>query len=111
MAGFEVQEAGTAPEVLRALDQRRPDVLVASLDLPPHGAYSLLKTIRNQPGQPRALPALGLTDEGGAAGRESSAGVDFEDYQRKFDWEGMTRSIARLAAASGERTAELEEVR
>ena len=110
MAGFEVIEAASAPEVLRLLDQRQADVLLTSLDLPPHGGHALLETIRHQPGQER-LPAIGLTDENSPEGKGSSS-LDFEDYQRKFDWDGMVRSIGRLAMNSSRQdTAMLEEVR
>ncbi|HEY3742180.1 MAG TPA: chemotaxis protein CheW, partial [Bryobacteraceae bacterium] len=97
MAGFEVSEAASAPEVLRALDLRQADVVVASLDVPPHGAYSLLDSIRRQPGHER-LPVIGLTDGGDAAsGVRGSGQTEFEDCQRKFDWEGMVRAIRGVA--------------
>ena len=112
MAGFEVVEAGSAPEVLRALDQRQADVLLSALDLPPHGGHSLLESIRHRHGV-QQLPAIGLLDEGGVAGK-GMAKVDFEDYQQKFDWEGMARAISRLASSTRSGDAapvELAEVR
>jgi two-component system, chemotaxis family, sensor kinase CheA len=95
MAGYEVIEAASAPEVLRALEHNHADILLASLDLPPTGAYKLLETVRRQSGQ-RSLPAIALLDAGG--GRGANPEFDFEDYQQKFDWEGMVRSIGNLAA-------------
>ena len=109
MAGYEVMEAASAPEVLRALDQRQADVLLSSVDLPPNGGHALLETIRHQPAYQR-LPAIGLLDEGGISGKGNSS-VDFEEYQRKFDWEGMVRAIGRLALTHNQQEAELEEAR
>ena len=119
MAGFEVVEASSAPEVLRVLEQNRADVMVASLDLPPNGGFPLLEAVRRQSGQ-RNLPAIGLTEAGrGPADVPSGGQFDFQDYQKKFDWEGMARSIIKLAAGvdhtNGSKTsceeAPLQEVR
>lgn len=110
MAGFEVSEAASAPEVLRALDQRQADVVVASLDLPPHGAYSLLDSLRRQPGQERLVPVIGLTD--GETGTARGTGqTEFEDCQRKFDWDGMVRAIRSLALHAGDPAMADQEVR
>ena len=75
MAGYEVVEAASAPEVLRALEQRQADVLVSAVDLPPNGGHALLETVRHQPGFEH-LPAIGLLEEGATAAARG-AGVWF----------------------------------
>lgn len=96
MAGYAVTEAANAPEVLRALEHGQPEVLLTTLDLPPHGGYSLLETVRKQQGF-EALPAIALTETGGRPERGGPKACDFGDYQEKYNWEGAVRAIARLA--------------
>ncbi len=101
MVGHRVVEAAGVREALEKLERHPVDVLLASLDLPGREVPLLLESIRRLPAGP---PLLALTSgaEGGArpGGREGG----FDDYQSKFDREGMLRSIERLAAAV--RTAE-----
>lgn len=101
-AGYRVVEAENEQDVLRTLDQRRIDVLVASMDLTPGGGKSLLKAVREIPGL-ETLPIVSLTAGTPPPGAVHSG---FEDCLQKFDRESMVRSVARLAAA----LTELEEV-
>ncbi|WP_321476868.1 chemotaxis protein CheW [uncultured Paludibaculum sp.] len=95
-AGYQVVEAGTEQEVLRTLEQRTVNVLIASIDLPPSGGQSLLHAVRSKPGLD-TLPILALTP--GDPADTYNADPGFEEYLRKFDSESMVRSVAKLAAA------------
>jgi two-component system chemotaxis sensor kinase CheA len=95
-AGYRVVEAESEQDVLRTLDQRRIDVLVASMDLPPGGGKSLMKSVREIPGL-ETLPILSLT--AGTPPPAENRNSGFEDCLQKFDRESMVRSVARLAAA------------
>lgn len=100
MAGYQIIEAGSADEVLDLLERMRADILLCALNLPPQGGYALLDAVRRKV-QAEALPALALT----AAADRSPAGeknrqTDFEEYQPKFDWDGIAGAIARLTSAA-----------
>ncbi|MGJ5813057.1 hybrid sensor histidine kinase/response regulator [Paludibaculum fermentans] len=98
-AGYRVVEAENEQDVLRTLDQRRVDVIVASNDLPPAGGRSLLHAVREKPGL-ETLPFLTLTP--GEPPASAAGNSSFEDCLKKFDSESMVRSVARLAAALNE---------
>ncbi|MGO9896474.1 MAG: chemotaxis protein CheW [Bryobacteraceae bacterium] len=94
MAGYRVLEAASTPAALQVLAQHAADLLMASENLPPAGSAELIEAVRNQSREHR-LPAICLT----TSGAPPENGV-FEEYQRKFDWPGMLRSLERLSAAA-----------
>jgi len=94
MAGYQVVEAASAEEVLRALDQYRADAVVASSDLAPGGIQTLITDLRKKCGSEK-VPVLVLGDD---ATKRGPAG-ELEEYQSKYDWEAMVRSVERLTAA------------
>jgi len=98
MAGYQVVEVADAQEALRALDRRKIDVLVASLDLPSEGGFALLEKMHSV-SKFAGIPALALTDTAEETKRHGEHSREFEDYQVKFDRAAMLRSVARLAAA------------
>ena len=59
MAGHRVIDATDAHEAIDRLERERVDVMVAALDLPPHGGFALLAQTRGNE-KARAVPALGL---------------------------------------------------
>ncbi|MCC6590756.1 MAG: chemotaxis protein CheW [Bryobacterales bacterium] len=99
LAGYHVVEAASAHEALRLIEQDRAAMLVTSLDLPPDGAFALLDAMQQLHGN-HTIPALALTS--GQQMPVRSGAVNFADYQEKFDWQGMIRSVNRLADATAE---------
>jgi CheY-like chemotaxis protein len=98
MAGYHVIEASNAPDAFRSFNRRPADLLMTSLDLPPAGGLSLLESLRRQSGQEK-LPAVALLDDSQQRVPRQNGNVDFDEYQRKFDWEAIVDSVQRLSAA------------
>jgi CheY-like chemotaxis protein len=98
MAGYRVVEGADTTEVLRELERRKVDVVIAALDLPGGGGYDLLSRMRSAPSL-SGIPVLGLANteqEAGACGKHAP---EFEDCQVKFDLDAVVRSVASLAAS------------
>jgi two-component system chemotaxis sensor kinase CheA len=89
MAGYQVTEAQTGGEALQALERKNFNVVLASTSLPSADSSQLLDELKRRPLGER-IPVLGL----GTSSAEPHDG--FDDYQSKFDREGMLHSIARL---------------
>lgn len=100
MAGYRVVEAASSGEALRELSRRKVDVVLASLDLPGEGGADLLERMRNSPDL-TSIPAIALASTPEQTAQRRASGQDFDDYQLKFDRDGMLRSLARLSAAVG----------
>jgi two-component system chemotaxis sensor kinase CheA len=98
MAGYRVLEAANLDEVLRGLEQQPVDVLVAALDLPPHGSAALRAAMNRRP-EWQSIPILALADTAEQREAGSVGGGDFSECHMKFDRDAMLESVARLAAA------------
>ena len=66
--GAVVSTASSAPEALKMLDSRRPDVLVSDLGMPNEDGYMLIRQVRarrpEDGGQiPAAAQATGITEQ------------------------------------------------
>jgi CheY-like chemotaxis protein len=80
------------------LEQQPADVVVAALDLPPHGSSALLAAIRRRP-EWKAIPVLALADSAEQVQAPAVRTAGFQDCQAKFDREAMLESVSRLAEA------------
>jgi len=98
MGGYHVVEAANTQDALNALERQRIDVVVAALDLPSAGGFDLLEKMRGVPGL-ASIPALALANAAEEKPQRGQRAPDFEDYQMKFDHDGMLHSVANLAAA------------
>lgn len=100
MAGHRVIEAATTEQALQELGKRKIDVLMAALDLPPEGGAGLLDCMRNNQ-ELAGIPAIALAGQSEELEGPSPGRPRFEEYQMKFDREGMLRSILHLVTAVG----------
>ena len=101
MAGYNVIEAADALQALQELERQEIDVVAASLDLPAAGGFDFLEKMRKDPAL-AGIPALGLAELGDERPPSGKYPVEFEDFQMKFDRDGMLRSLSRLSAQTGE---------
>jgi len=97
MAGYQVVEAGAAAAALKHFERRRIDIVAASLDLPDSGGFDFLEKVRRMPGV-SGTPALALVSSEHQKLDRGTHPVEFDDYQIKFDRQGILRSIGRLSA-------------
>jgi CheY-like chemotaxis protein len=95
--GADVVTAKSAPEALRALAIREPDVVVTDIAMPGADGYWLLRAIRDLP-DPRArdLPVLAVTAFGREHSRARVLTAGFVDRLAKpVDPEELCRAVAR----------------
>lgn len=96
MAGYRVVEAASLEEAIEKMERQPADVVVASLDLPNHGAGALLRAVQ---GRPERVPVLALADAPGEAEVSAARAEGFEDCLAKMDREALLKSLERLASA------------
>ena len=106
MAGYHVVEANDASQAMQLLERRKVDVVAASLNLPPAGGFDFLEKMRRVRTFSQ-IPALALSDSPADRAKGGNHPREFEDYQVKFDRDGLLHSIARLSARSGNDQPEL----
>ena len=97
MAGYQVLEAASLDEAIRALEQQPIDIVAAGMDLPPNGSPALLAAIRRRSEWDR-IPVLALTDSPGLVQAAAIRTAGFQDCQGKFDVDAMLESVSRLAS-------------
>jgi two-component system chemotaxis sensor kinase CheA len=98
MAGYQVVEAASPDEAIRALEQQPVDVVAAAMDLPSNGSSALLAAMRRRPEWDQ-IPVLALADSAGQIQAATMRAAGFQDCQAKFDGEAMLESVLRLASA------------
>jgi CheY-like chemotaxis protein len=59
--GAEVKIAGSASEGFEKFTAAKPDILVSDIGMPEEDGYSLIRRIRNLPGEQGKTPAVALT--------------------------------------------------
>jgi PAS domain S-box-containing protein len=103
--GAEVVLAASAPEALDALVRRRPDVLVADIEMPGEDGYSLIKSVRSLPvGQGGATPAAALTAFARAEDRWRALDAGFQLHLAKpVEPLGLAIAVAHLAGRAADR--------
>jgi two-component system chemotaxis sensor kinase CheA len=97
VAGHRVIEATTCQEALHKIDRDRIHAVVAALDLPDRGAFTLLGSVRRRAVTP-PIPVIALTHRKDGSGHHE--GNAFSDCLFKYDREAMLRSLDRLAQAA-----------
>ncbi len=98
--GAEVLLAASAPDALESLVRRRPDVLLADVEMPGEDGYSLIDRVRALPAHGGgATPAAAVTAFARAEDRERALDAGFQLHIAKpIDPLGLASAVARLAA-------------
>ena len=98
-AGAVVAVAGSAPEALRAIAERPPDVLLSDLGMPGEDGYQLMRRVRAlDPVAGGSVPAAALTAYTQAENRRAAQEAGFQGYLSKpIDPAELTAAVARLA--------------
>jgi PAS domain S-box-containing protein len=100
--GASVLTVSSATEALEAIDEHRPDVLLADLRMPEEDGYSLIRKLRAREREQEAarLPAIAVTAYASAADREQAIAAGYDWHMAKpFDPDALTRAIAKVAKA------------
>ena len=98
MAGHRVYEAADGREAIERLERDRVDLLVAAIDLPPHGGLTLLEQVRADD-RWNGLPTIGLTPAASAGQWPGVSDGGFHEYQLKCDREALVGALERLHAS------------
>ena len=78
--GAEVDEADGAAAALRALQTRRPDVLLSDIAMPGEDGYTLIRRVRSLDGPARMLPAAAFTAYATATDRARALLAGFQAH-------------------------------
>jgi PAS domain S-box-containing protein len=97
--GAAVSASACAAEALTELEQLRPDVLIADIEMPDEDGYSLIRKIRACPWDHGGLtPAIALTAYAGDANRKRALDAGYQKHMTKpADPNELARTILRLA--------------
>lgn len=82
LRGHEVLEASTVDEARRALDARRPDLLLLDVQIPGGGGEAVIRDVRGRPGFAE-LPIVAVTSLAMPGDRERLLGSGFQGYLSK----------------------------
>ncbi len=100
--GATVLSVSSATAALEAIDEHRPDVLLADLRMPEEDGYSLIRKLRAREREQDAarLPAIAVTAYASAADREQAIAAGYDWHMAKpVDPDALTRAIAKVAKA------------
>jgi PAS domain S-box-containing protein len=98
--GATVRAVSSTSEALDAVQQRRPDVLLADLRMPDGDGYSLIRQIRARERQQHAerMPAVAVTAYASATDREKAIAAGYDSHVAKpLDTDALMRVVARLS--------------
>lgn len=97
-AGAEVTAVAKVEDALRALQARRPRVLVSDLMIPGHDGFTLIRRIRRMEAEEGgSLPALAISGFDAADQRRYALEEGFNEYIPKPVNEQIVATVARLA--------------
>ena len=103
VAGAAVTTASTAVDALRALRERRPDVVLSDIAMPGHDGYWLVREIRGAADPAvRGVPVVATTAHGRVHSRETALAAGFVDHLPKpVEPDLLCLTIARVAGRAG----------
>jgi CheY-like chemotaxis protein len=97
-AGAEVTAVSKVEDALRALQERRPQVLVSDLRIPGHDGFTLIRRIRRMEEERGGdMPALAISAFDTAEQRRYALEEGFTEYMPKPVHESIVATVARLA--------------
>ena len=80
--GALVEAVASAKEAFERLSHRRPDVLVSDIGMPDEDGYSLIRRVRQMPGNHK-LPAIALTAYARKQDAEAAIGAGYDQHLPK----------------------------
>jgi len=81
--GAAARAVGSAVEALRAIEDRRPDVLLADLRMPEEDGYWLIRTLRGRESGESRIRAIAVTADASPGDRDSSLAAGFDRHLAK----------------------------
>jgi hypothetical protein len=100
--GATVLTVSSVTEALEAINEHRPDVLLADLRMPEEDGYSLIRKLRAREREQDSarLPAIAVTAYASAADREQAIAAGYDGHVAKpINPDALTRAIANVAKA------------
>ncbi|MCR9221257.1 MAG: response regulator [Alphaproteobacteria bacterium] len=98
--GHEVDAVDTGSEALRAVQRRRPDLLLLDIMLPETNGFDVLRRLRAAPGL-EELPVMVLTAKGQEADRKRMMELGADDFVTKpFSNRDLLARVASLLGAA-----------
>lgn len=98
--GHEVDAVDTGSEALRAVQRRRPDLLLLDIMLPETNGFDVLRRLRAAPGL-EELPVMVLTAKGQEADRKRMMELGADDFVTKpFSNRDLLDRVASLLGAA-----------
>lgn len=100
--GATVRTVSSAMEALEAINEHRPDVLLADLRMPEEDGNWLIRKLRAREREHAAarLPAIAVTAYASAADRDQAIAAGYDSHMAKpVDPDTLTRTIARVVKA------------
>jgi two-component system, cell cycle response regulator DivK len=82
LRGHELYQASTVDEARRALDERRPDLLLLDVQIPGGGGEAVIRDVRRRAGFAE-LPIVAVTSLAMPGDRERLLGLGFQGYLSK----------------------------
>jgi CheY-like chemotaxis protein len=82
LRGHELYQASTVDEARRALDERRPDLLLLDVQIPGGGGEAVIRDVRGRAGFAE-LPIVAVTSLAMPGDRERLLGLGFQGYLSK----------------------------
>lgn len=82
-SGAQVRAAASAAEGWRALQDRRPDLLITDLAMPLEDGFSLMRRVRSAPGMGSQLPAIALSAFADARSEQAARAAGFSAFLAK----------------------------
>ena len=80
--GALVEAVASAKEAFERLSHRRPDVLVSDIGMPDEDGYSLIRRVRQMPGNHK-VPAIALTAYARKQDAEAAIGAGYDQHLPK----------------------------
>jgi CheY-like chemotaxis protein len=97
-AGADVTAVSKVEDALRAMQVRRPRVLVSDLMIPGHDGFTLIRRIRRmEEDEGGSLPAVAISGFGAADQRRYALEEGYNEYIPKPVHEQIVATVARLA--------------
>jgi two-component system, chemotaxis family, sensor kinase CheA len=102
MAGYHVVEASGEPEALARLDRQPVDIILAAMELPPHGAGGLLERLRGQT-RLAEIPVVGLVEQLKELEDSERRLEGFHCYRQKFDRDAVLGAVEQISGARSQK--------
>jgi CheY-like chemotaxis protein len=97
-AGADVTAVAKVEDALRALQKRRPRVVISDLMIPGHDGFTLIRRIRRMESDEGGyVPALAISGFDSAEQRRYALEEGFNEYMSKPVHDGIVGTVARMA--------------